>query len=186
MKLTEAELAREIKDCARYLQEKALRDARHGLTRLTYEDIEAAGLRDSALYDYASLVEEIKSIADKLQAADRKLVSLRQRFVTQLEPFGDVESYITKSGETTSTALAMLSVALNQLEGSRPQNSKAMPQQQAAVRLAHGLVGVSQPRRVIGVSKRIIEAAGLEAPSDRALKHWLKEIRDGEKGQIAG
>lgn len=185
MKLTEEELTREIKSCAKYLREKAVLDVRIGVVRPTYEDIEAAGLRDVGLYDYASLVDEIRSISEKLAPMIERLNKLRENFAhSRLDLYSDIESEIECAREHAVGAKVRVDVAINRLEGARPPNSKAMPLQKSAVRLAHAILGEYQPRRVIGVAKRIIDAAGLEAPSDRVIKHWLKEVRDDDKGQI--
>lgn len=186
MKLTEEELTREIKSCAKYLREKAGLDVRLGLVRPTYEDIAAAGLRDAGLYDYASLVDEIRSISEKLGPIIERLNRLSEHFAhSRLELYSDIEDEIEGAREHAAGAKVRVDVAINRLEGTRPPNSKAMPLQKSAVRLAHAILGASQPRRVIGVAKRIIEVAGLETPSDRVIKHWLKEVRDDDKGQIA-
>lgn len=179
MKLTEEELTREIKSCAKYLREKAVLDVRLGLVRPTYEDIEAAGLRDAGLYDYASLVDEIRSISEKLAPMVERLNKLSEHFaLSRLEIYSSIEGEIEGAREHAVGAKVRLDVALNQMEGTRPQkNSTAMPLQKSAVRVAHAILGASQPKRVREIARRIILEAGLETPSERAMTAWVNEIR---------
>lgn len=182
MKLTEEELTREVRSCAKYLREKAVRDVRLGSVRPTYQDIEATGLRDVGLYDYASLVDEIRSISEKLAPMVERLNKLSEHFAhSRLELYSDIEGEIEGAREHAAGAKVRVDVAINRLEGTRPPNSKAMPLQKSAVRLAHAIAGATQPRSVRSIAKRIIQEAKLEPPSEIALTKWLKEIRDDGK-----
>ncbi|MEJ5896347.1 hypothetical protein WIT60_05755 [Aquabacterium sp. G14] len=182
MKLTEEELTREIRDCAKYLREKAVLDVRLGLVRPTHEDIEAAGLRDAGLYDYASLVDEIRSISEKLGPIIERLNRLSEHFAhSRLELYSDIEDEIEGAREHAAGAKVRVDVAINRLEGTRPPNSKAMPLQKSAVRLAHAILGASQQRRVRAIAKRIIMEAELDTPSETVLTEWIKEVRADDK-----
>lgn len=182
MKLTEEELSREIKDCAKYLREKAVLDVRLGSVRQTYQDIEAAGLRDAGLYDYASLVDEIRSISAKLAPVLDRLNKLSEHFAhSRLELYSDIEGEIEGARAHAAGAKVHVDVAINRLEGTRPQNSKAMTLQKSAVRLAHAILGASQQRRVREIAKRIIMEAALDPPSETVLTEWIKEVRADDK-----
>lgn len=182
MKLTEEELSREIKDCAKYLREKAVLEVRIGLVRPTYEDIEAAGLQKLALYDYAGMVEEINGIAEKLTPAIERLNKLSAHFALfRLQPYSDIEGAIESARNHVVDAQVQLGLAINQMEGTRPPNSKAMTLQKSAVRLAHAILGASQQRRVRAIAKRIIMEAELDTPSETVLTEWIKEVRADDK-----
>ena len=180
--MDDKELKEWISRCAAYLREKPSRDLVLGLTRPTYEDIDSAGMRSRSIFDYASLTAILKDIQEKINKTENDLAKIEQNFIRErFDPYLDIENYISRSRHHANMAWVEIALALNQLEGTRPPNTKAMTLQRSAVTFAYACVKNPARGQIREISKKIITEAGLEMPHEDAISRWIREDRPNEK-----
>lgn len=180
--MDDKELKEWISSCAAYLRQKPSRDLVLGLTRPTYEDIASAGMRSLSIFDYASLTATLKDIQEKINKTKDEIAKIEKNFIKgRCDPFVDIENYISRSRHHANMAWVEIALALNQLEGARPPNTKAMTLQRSAVTFAYACVKDPVRGQIRDISKKIIMEAGLEMPHEDAISRWIREDRPNEK-----
>jgi hypothetical protein len=93
----------------------------------------------------------------------------------RLDPFGSAAKLIDAARD--KTLLALVHVLDAKKCTVSPRRTRLLDEQRSAVRLAEGIYGANQPRKVRQVAKEIMRGARIKEPTDRAITQWLKEFR---------
>ncbi|MFA7522993.1 MAG: hypothetical protein WCY71_08745 [Halothiobacillaceae bacterium] len=170
--MNDRELSREIKKCAEYLIEKQSRD--EWLTGRDLEPGEAITLRD----DLKMRLEKAERLADELLKITEPLCVMTELGRAGIV-FGSIQQRARQAQDHAVMAKVEISRAIR--ECIPAPRTRAMELQRSAARLAYGLAGEAQPRKVREVAMKIITEAKLDQPSDRALTNWISEEKEKDR-----
>ena len=164
-----SDLDSEIERCAQYLREKQAQQGREQTT-------------EKPFYDHSSLLAKLDWAEHDLAAAVAHLQDLHGHFVLGcMEPFSRHEMRVSRSYECATEALSEIRITKREVKIFHTQNTREMALQKSAARLAYSICGVSAPRSVREVSKRIMDKAGLSNPEASTLSKWLLEFRQDDR-----
>ena len=185
---TEKELKKWIASSGQYLREKDLRDRL--LNRPSIDSLNEHPDKSVCFYDYDGFVSELDSLERDLEAADKRLQQLTTHFTfNRMAPFGNQEHRIFAAREFALNALVQARLAKHELRIEHPARTRSLSLEKSAVQLAAAFFP-SGDRRVRGVAREIMEAAGLEIvtvdgeskPSNATISNWIKELREEDSG----
>jgi hypothetical protein len=132
---------------------------------------------DKQADDHDMIQKKLARIERHLLAAVNELTSLQSdmRLGGRWWAFKDARRFLRKAKEQIGGALGPLSDA--QGAAQRPPSTRAMKEQQTALRLAEEMVGATHPRKVRDIALRIMVEAGIQLPTPEAMTKWLRAIR---------
>lgn len=206
MSKTEADLDRWVNECAEYLIEKRKRDlffsSRQSKDKLKVSsaaDIpfinmmadmqrrevllrggnpENVAVEHLSFYDYEGLMSELDSAEKEIQAVLNRITKLRAHFeLGEMIPFDGIGHGIESTKESLTSAWLEIRRAREDVIFHHPPGTRAKPLHKAAVRLAYAAVDPKSPRRTRKLAKRIMFKAGLEAPEEKSLTNWIREVK---------
>ena len=173
---TESELDDWVRGCAEYLREKGLRD--RVLTRPSSNSLDRHPDKRLSFHDYEGLMTELRQVRSDLLEVESRLQKLRAHFqLGEMVPFDDVEPRMDRAFELVLSARVEIAGAMVETTSRHPPGTRAMRQQETAVKLAYAAVGETQPRRVREVARRIMLEARLEEPDERTITNWIKTLK---------
>lgn len=176
--ITESELDDWVRGCADYLTGKGLRDRL--MTRPSAKSLDGHPYKRLSFHDYEGFMTELRQVQADLNAAESRLQTLRRHFqLGEMVPFDEIEPRMDRAHEMVASALVEIADAVVETRARHLPGTKAMKLQEAAVKLADAAVGVTQPRRVREIAKRIMMEGRLEVPDDRTISHWIKTLKAG-------